>query len=54
MSLFESEKGVADFYALSDPGLGWHKVFKADDLKHAQVVEVVKNGYKNVFVTVED
>lgn len=52
MSMFSSEKEVADFYALSDPGMGWHKVFNVDDLRHAQVVEVVKNGYKSVFVTI--
>lgn len=53
MSLFASEKDVAEFYALTDPALGWFKVHKEDDLRHAQVVEVVKNGYASVFVTVE-
>lgn len=53
MSLFASEKDVAEFYALTDPALGWFKVHKEDDLRHAQVVEVVKNGYSSVFVTVE-
>ena len=52
MSMFASEKEVADFYALSEPAMGWHKVFNVDDLRHAQVVEVVKNGYKSVFVTI--
>lgn len=53
MSLFASEKDVADFYGLSDPAMGWFKVFEADDLRHAQVCEVIKNGYKSTFVLME-
>lgn len=52
MSLFASEKSVAEFYALRDPGMGWYRVFELGDLEDAQVCEVIKNGYKNVFVLI--
>ena len=53
MSLYASEKNVAEFYGLSDPALGWFKVWSVNDLRHAQLCEVIKNGYKNVFVLME-
>ena len=51
--LFASEKRVADFYALRDPGMGWYKVFEESDLDDAQVCEIVtKSGGRNVFVLI--